>query len=47
MRDSLTTAMDKQIPFSWVKNRKVQAGVYLVWSQEFFATYEIKKYFLM
>lgn len=41
MMNALGNAMDKQIPFSWIKNHKVQAGVYLVWSQEFFADYEM------
>ena len=44
MKDTLYIAMDKKVPFSWIKNHKVQAGVYLVWSQEFFSNYEMKKY---
>lgn len=44
MKDALFNAMNKNTPFSWIKNHKVQSGVYLVWSQEVFADYEMKKY---
>ena len=45
MKDALYTAMDKKVPFSWIKNHKVQVGDYSAWSQEVFADYEMKKYY--
>ncbi|MCW2764022.1 MAG: hypothetical protein JWR85_4223 [Marmoricola sp.] len=39
-------AMESQIPFSWLRNRKVQAGVYLDYSQEFFHQYKLPAVFV-
>lgn len=34
-------AMEHQKPFSWIKTRDVQAGVYIKHTQQFFQTYRM------
>ena len=42
MNQALALAMETGTAFSWTKTRKVQAGVYLTWSQNYFWSYLLK-----
>lgn len=43
MQNAVGDAMETSRPFSWLKDRKVQAGVYLWFTQAHFALYELPR----
>jgi hypothetical protein len=43
MAEAVGEAMERSQPFTWLKNRNVQVGVYLWYSQEHFNKYELPK----